>query len=157
MVNPNQDPYELSTPKHWRIIHRIYGPKYELLNEFLYYIRLHISWSARSCKIHSESVTKYCTRCYKGPHWALRCGVLDGSSELGIPADLPVPRWVTTGSHELTTAPAVPRAYLQFTRSTSKDWTTKTQQDWLINVGINNWLLACNTSWDKLYSMSNSR
>jgi hypothetical protein len=42
MVSANQDPYELPTSKHWRIIHRIHGPKDELLHEFLYYIRVHI-------------------------------------------------------------------------------------------------------------------
>jgi hypothetical protein len=93
MVSPNQDPYELSTLKHWRIIHHILVPKYELLHEFLYYIRVHRSWSAHKCKIHSRSVTKYCTRRYKGLHRALRCGVLDGSSELGLTPDLPVLRW----------------------------------------------------------------
>jgi hypothetical protein len=32
----------------WRIIHHIHRPKYELLYEFLYYIRVHRLWSARS-------------------------------------------------------------------------------------------------------------
>jgi hypothetical protein len=38
---------------------------------------------------------------------ALRCGVLDGSSELGLPTDLPILRWVATGPHELITPPIV--------------------------------------------------
>jgi hypothetical protein len=33
-----------------------------------------------------------------------------------------------------------------------KAWATKSQQDWPINVAINSRLLACNTSWDKLYN-----
>jgi hypothetical protein len=31
MVSPNQDPYELPTLKHWRLIHCIHGSTYELL------------------------------------------------------------------------------------------------------------------------------
>jgi hypothetical protein len=109
MISPNQNPYELPTPKHWRIIHHIYGLKYELLHELLYYIRVHRSRSARSC--NSESVTKDSTLCYKGPHQALRCGVIDRSLELGLSADLPVLRWVATGPHELITSPTVLRHF----------------------------------------------
>jgi hypothetical protein len=35
MFSPNQDPYEVPTPKHWRIIKHIHGPNKELLHEFL--------------------------------------------------------------------------------------------------------------------------
>jgi hypothetical protein len=56
---------------------------------------------------HSGSDTKDDTRRYKGPHRALRCEVLDSSSELRPPVDFPVPRWVTTGPHKLTIAPVV--------------------------------------------------
>jgi hypothetical protein len=31
-----------------------------------------------------------------------------------------------------------------------KAWATKAQQDLLVNVAINNWLLVCKVSWDKL-------
>jgi hypothetical protein len=58
---------------------------------------------------YSGSDTKDCTRRYKGMHQALRCGVLDSSSELGSLANFTVLRWVTTGPHELATAPAVLR------------------------------------------------
>jgi hypothetical protein len=58
-------------------------------------------------KYIAEALQKYCIRRYKGPHRALRCRVLDGSSELRLPADLQVLRWVTTRPHELTTTPAI--------------------------------------------------
>jgi hypothetical protein len=47
------------------------------------------------------------TQQYKGPHQALRCEVLDNSSELGPPVDFPVLQWVTTGPHKHVTTPAV--------------------------------------------------
>jgi hypothetical protein len=56
---------------------------------------------------HSESDMKDGTRRYKGPHRALRCEVLNSSSELRPPANFPVLRWVATRPHELVTAPAV--------------------------------------------------
>jgi hypothetical protein len=37
LVSPNQDSYELSTPKYWRIIQYIYALNKELLHEFLSY------------------------------------------------------------------------------------------------------------------------
>jgi hypothetical protein len=58
-----------------------------------------------------EALQKTVTRRYKGPHQALRCGVLDHSSELELPVDFPVLQWVVTGSHELATAPAVLRHF----------------------------------------------
>jgi hypothetical protein len=36
-----------------------------------------------------------------------------------------------------------------------KAWRTKAQQNLLINVAINNRLLACKSSWDKLSTMPN--
>jgi ribosomal protein L11 methylase PrmA len=33
-----------------------------------------------------------------------------------------------------------------------KDWATKTKQDLPVNMTIDNRLLACNASWDKLYN-----
>jgi hypothetical protein len=60
---------------------------------------------------HSGSDTKDCTRCYKGQHRDLRCGVLDTSSELGPPADFLVLWWVTTGPHELASAHVVLRHF----------------------------------------------
>jgi hypothetical protein len=60
---------------------------------------------------HSGSDTKDGTRRYKGLHRALRCEVLDSSSELEPSTNFPALRWVTTGSHELTTASAVLRYF----------------------------------------------
>jgi hypothetical protein len=56
---------------------------------------------------HSRSDTKDDTRQYKDPHRALRCKVLDSSSELRPPADFPVLQWVTTRPHKLATTTAV--------------------------------------------------
>jgi hypothetical protein len=56
---------------------------------------------------HGESDTKDGTRQYKGPHRALRCKVLNNSSELRLPADFPVLWWVTSGPYKLAAAPAV--------------------------------------------------
>jgi hypothetical protein len=36
-------------------------------------------------------------------------------------------------------------------------WDIKARQDWSVNMAINNWLLACKASWDKLYTMPNPR
>jgi hypothetical protein len=44
-------------------------------------------------------------------HQALRCEVLDSSLELGPSADIPILQWVTTGLHELVTAPTVLRHF----------------------------------------------
>jgi hypothetical protein len=60
---------------------------------------------------HSGSHTKDGTQRYKGPHRALRCKVLNSSSELRSLADFPVLGWVTTGPHELATAPALLRHF----------------------------------------------
>jgi hypothetical protein len=60
---------------------------------------------------HSGSDTKDYTRRYKVPHRAIRCRVLDSSSELGSPSDFLVFRWIATGPHELATAPAVLRHF----------------------------------------------
>jgi hypothetical protein len=59
----------------------------------------------------SRSDTRDDTQRYKGPHRALRCEVLDGSSELGPPADFPILRWVATGPQKLATSPAVLRHF----------------------------------------------
>jgi hypothetical protein len=65
--------------------------------------------------------TQIALQIYKGPHQALRCGVLDHSSELRLPADFPVLRWVVTGPHELATTLAVSRHFCNNKkRSTSK-------------------------------------
>jgi hypothetical protein len=39
-----------------------------------------------------------------GPHRALRCEVIDSSSELRLPANFPVLRWVAIGPHKLAIA-----------------------------------------------------
>jgi hypothetical protein len=56
---------------------------------------------------HGGSEIKDGTQRYKGPHRALRCEVLDSSSELRLPADFLVIRWVAIGPHKLATAPVV--------------------------------------------------
>jgi hypothetical protein len=59
----------------------------------------------------SEVLQKIGPRCYKGPHRALRCGVLDRSSELGIPADFLVLWWIATEPHGLATSFVVLRHF----------------------------------------------
>jgi hypothetical protein len=60
---------------------------------------------------HSGSDTKDDTQRYKDSHRALRCEVLDSSSELRSPADVPVLGLVATRPHKLATAPAVLRHF----------------------------------------------
>jgi hypothetical protein len=60
---------------------------------------------------HSGSDTKDGTHRYKSSHRALRCEVLNNSSELGPLANFPVLRWVTTEPHELAIATAVLRHF----------------------------------------------
>jgi hypothetical protein len=74
-------------------------------------MRVHRSRTVQSRKTHSGSITKDSTQRYKGLHQALRCGLLDCSSELGLPADFQVLQWVTTGPHELATTPTVLRYF----------------------------------------------
>jgi hypothetical protein len=125
---------------------------------FTWILILHQSTQIMKCSKfkHSGSDTKDGTRQYKGPHWALRCEVLDSSSELGPPADFPVLRWVAIGPHELATATAVLRYFCNKKRSTSKSWATKVQQDWSVNVAINSWLLASKALGESSILMPNS-
>jgi hypothetical protein len=95
---------------------------------------------------HSGSFTKDCTRCYKGPHRALRCGVPNSCLEIGSPAGIPLLQWVTTGPHKLFCNPK---------RSTSKAWATKAQQDWSVNVAIKSWLIVCRPSWESFILLPN--
>jgi hypothetical protein len=154
MVSPNQDSYELSTPKHWRIIHHIHGRNII----FTWILILHHSKQIMNCSKfkHSGSDTKDCTRRYNGPHQALRCGVPDSSTELGSPANFPALRWVATRLHELTIAPAVLRHFCNKKRSTSKTWATKAQQDWSVNMAINSRLLVCKASWESSILLPNT-
>jgi hypothetical protein len=48
------------------------------------------------------------------------------------------------------------QAFLQRKRSTNKDWVTKAQQDWPVNVAINSRLLACQASRESFILMPNS-
>jgi hypothetical protein len=43
------------------------------------------------------------------------------------------------------------RTHLQ-KQQQEKAWATKTQQDLLVNVAINSWLIACEAKRDKLYN-----
>jgi hypothetical protein len=157
MVSPNQDPYELPTPKHWYIIHHIHGLKYELLHEFLNYIRVCRSWSVQSCKIHSGSVTKDWHSMLQGPA---------SSPKMWSPRPLfraRAPNWLLNpvmGHHWATQAyhsTCSTQSFLQPKRSTSNAWPTKAQQDWPVNLIINNQLLVCKASWGKFYTMPNPR
>jgi hypothetical protein len=60
---------------------------------------------------HSGSDTKDGTQRYKGLHRALRCEVLDSSSELRLLANFPILRWVAIVPHKLAIAPAVLRHF----------------------------------------------
>jgi hypothetical protein len=78
---------------------------------------------------HSVSDTKDGTPRYNGSHLALRCEVLDSSSELEPPADFPVLWWVVTGPHEFAIAPAILRHFNNQKDSPARLEQTKTQQD----------------------------
>jgi hypothetical protein len=60
---------------------------------------------------YSGSDTNDSTRRYKGLHLALRCEVLDNSSNLSHPTDFLVLRQVAAEPHKLVTAPAVLRHF----------------------------------------------
>jgi hypothetical protein len=140
MISLNQDPYELSTPKHWRIIHHIHGSNKELLHEFLGYITVLRYWSVQSLK-HSGSETKYYHSMIQGLTSALWCEVLDCCSRGRLPSHLTV-LGLTIGPHKFVTAVIILRHLYTQLKSTSKGWATKAQQDWLINVVTNSRLLA---------------
>jgi hypothetical protein len=84
---------------------------------------------------HSESDKKDGTQRYKGLHRALRCKVLDSSSELGPLADFPVLRWITTGPHELATAPVVLKQFCN-----QKDPQARLEQLKLSKTDLPTWL-----------------
>jgi hypothetical protein len=44
-------------------------------------------------------------------HQALRCEILDSSSELRLPADFSILRWVTIVPHKLVAAPTIHRHF----------------------------------------------
>jgi hypothetical protein len=119
---------------------------------------LHQSTQIMKCSKfkHSGSVTKDCTRCYKGPHRALRCEVPNSCLELGSLAGIPLLRWVATMPHKLATAPAVLKHFCNPKRSTRKAWATKAQQDWPVNVAINSWLIVCKASWESFILLPNT-
>jgi hypothetical protein len=60
---------------------------------------------------HGGSDSKDGTRRYKGSHRALRCEVLDSSSELRLLADFIVLRWVAIGPDKLDTTAVVLRHF----------------------------------------------
>jgi hypothetical protein len=157
MLSPNQNPYELPTLKHWCIIHHIHGPKYELLHLFLNYIRVCRSWSVQSCKTHSGSVTKDWHSMLQGPTSSPKMQSPRPLFGARAPSWLPTPplgrHWATRTCHNTHNT----QEFLQPKRSKSKSWATKAQQDWPVNVVINNRLLVCKASWGKLYTMPNPR
>jgi hypothetical protein len=157
MVSPNQDPqdsYELPTPKHWHIMHRIHGLKYELLHEFLYYIRVHRSWRVRSLNIAKaiQKMTLNDTRTRIEPQ--------DVKSSAALQSSGPQLTSQSTGGSPLghTNLPQHPQYSGIFAtkRSTSKTWATKAQQDWPINLAINSRLLACKASGEGPILMPNT-
>jgi hypothetical protein len=153
MVSPNQDPYELPTLKHWHIIHRIHGPRYELLHKFLYYIRVHRSWMVRSLNIVEviQKTTLDDTRARIEPSDA-KCLIVLHSSGPQLTSQS------SSGSSlGHTNLPQQPQysAISTTKRSTSKAWATKAQQDWLVNLAINSQLLACKASGEGSILMPN--
>jgi hypothetical protein len=60
---------------------------------------------------HGGSDTKDDTRRYKGSHQAIRCEVLDSSSEHRLPADFSILQWIVIGPHKLVAAPVVLRHF----------------------------------------------
>jgi hypothetical protein len=143
MVSPNQNPYELSTPKHWRIIHHIHGPNKELLYEFLSYKRNTWIMKCSSLK-YSGSETKilvlndaraYIDPMMRSPRW-----LLTGWA----PKSLPSPRahhWTTSTCHISRNT----QTCLHTFKFISIAWATKAQQDWPVNMVINTRLLVCKT------------
>jgi hypothetical protein len=83
---------------------------------------------------HNGSDTKDGTRRYKGPHGALRCEVLNDSSELESPADFLVLGWVTIGPHKLVTAPTVLRNFCN-----QKDPQARLEQLKLSKTDLSTW------------------
>jgi hypothetical protein len=146
MVSSNQDPYKLPTPKHWRIIYHIRGLKYELLHEFLTYIRVHRSWSVQSLK-YSRSDIKDWHSTVQGPTSSPKMWSPRQLFRSQAPSWLPSPQvgchWATRTCHNTHNT----QASLQPKWSTSKAWATKAQQDWSVNMTINSWLLVCKASW----------
>jgi hypothetical protein len=145
MVSPNQDPYELPTPKHWRIIHHIHSLKYELLHELLYYIRVHRSWSVQSLNIAKaiQKTTLDDTRAALNPKMRSPRQLFRARSPNWLPSPPVGCHWATWTCH----SNCCTQAFLQQKRSTNKAWATKAQQNWPINVVINNQLLVCKASW----------
>jgi hypothetical protein len=140
-VSPTLDPYKLSTPKHWCIIHHIQGPSKELLYEFLNYKRN--TWPMKCSTLkHSGSETEILalgdTRARIDPMMQSPQLLLTGRA----PKSPPSPRahhWATPIYHSSRNT----QSSLHTIRSTSKPWATKAQQDWPVNVTINNRQLAC--------------
>jgi hypothetical protein len=102
--------------------------------------KMHRQWSLK----HSGSETKLlqldATKAHIGPMmWSLR-RLLTGRT----PKSLPSPRarhWATPTCHSSRNTQACMHTY----KFISKAWATKAQQDWPVNMIINNWLLIYKT------------
>jgi hypothetical protein len=141
MVSPNQDSYEMSTPKHWRIIHTYMTRiKSHYMNSWV--TKRYIDNEVFEFKNIAESKPKYYHSVIQGLASALRCEVLDCCLRGGLPSLLSLLRLVT-GSHPLSTVVTKPWHLCTQMKNISKDWATEAQEDWLVNVTINSGLLAC--------------
>jgi hypothetical protein len=141
MVSSNQDPYELSTLKHWRIIHHLHSPNKKLSHELLSYKRNTEILKCLRLK-HNGSETKILTlndiKAHIGPMIRSPRLLLTGQT----PKSHPSPRahhWAT----QIYNISRNTQTSLHTIKLISKAWATKAQQDWPVNVAINSWLLAC--------------
>jgi hypothetical protein len=95
---------------------------------------------------HSGSITKDWHSTIQGPTSSPKMWSPRQLFRVQAPNWLPSPQaghhWATRTYHSTCST----QAFLQLKRSTSKAWATKAQQDWPINVTINNRLLVCNAS-----------
>jgi hypothetical protein len=104
-----------------------------------------------SLKYIAEVKPKYYHSTMQGSASALWCEVLGYCSRGGFPYLLPV-LGLIIGPHPITTTVAVLSHVCTQIESTNKAWATKAQQDWLVNIVINSWLLACQ-SWNRINSI----
>jgi hypothetical protein len=141
VVSPNQDPYEVPTPKPWCIIHTYMAWIQSYYMNSWVTKEIHRQWSFRVLNI-AEAKPKYYHSAIQGPASALRCEVLGCCSRGGLPSLFSLLELVT-GSHPLATA--VTKSWYLCTqlKYKSKIWATKAQQDWPVNMVINSRLLAC--------------
>jgi hypothetical protein len=143
MVSPNQDPYEVPTLKHWRIIHTYMAWIQSYCMNSGVIKEIHKWWSSRVLKTSIvEAKPKYYHSAIQGSASALNAkssaaahgaGSQVSSQTSGSPL----------GHTHLPQQSQNPDSSAHTLTNTSKAWVTKAQQDWPVNVTINSWLLAC--------------